>query len=155
MLSPRIRCPLAVPRSPAWPGQALPSPGSRVRESPKGKVVISLTDFFFFLSFIYSFSLPLSLSRPLFLSHPPNPPLSLPVSLVTHILIDARSGVTGWCWHESSSKEKEEQGSGSEEGRRPVSPHPRSPPRLAVSNPRPRNSSLTLIQWDSYFILLK
>lgn len=32
---------------------------------------------------------------------------------------------------------------------------PGSPPRLAVSNPRPQNSSLTLIQWDSYFILLK
>ena len=30
-----------------------------------------------------------------------------------------------------------------------------SSPDSAVSNPRPQNSSLTLIQWDSYFILLK
>lgn len=90
---------------------------------PKGKVAISLTDLFFFLSFTHSPSLSPS-PPPFSLSHPPNPPLSLPVSLVTHILIDARLGVTGWCWHESSSKEKDERESGSEERRRPAPPAP-------------------------------
>lgn len=85
MLPPRIRCPRWQPLD-LQSVQSRPchcqghGSGSLLPMGPKGKVVISLTDLFF-LSFFYSFSLPLSLPTS-FLSLSPPESTTLPPSLL-------------------------------------------------------------------------